>query len=198
MNGEPLPLEHGFPVRMVVPGLYGYVSATKWVVELKVTRSTDDEAYWTPRGWSARGPIKTASRIDVPAGGARRQGGHGRRRRRRLGPAPRHRKASRSRSTTGRGSRRTLAAEREHRHLAAVGLRLGRDPRQPRRPRPRHRRQGPGADPSSRRRPRPTAPPASTSSTSPWSDARGLFGCAAAAEPTSASRLDLDELVGVR
>jgi DMSO/TMAO reductase YedYZ molybdopterin-dependent catalytic subunit len=69
MNGEPLPPEHGFPVRLVVPGLYGYVSATKWVTELKVTRFDADEGYWTPRGWSALGPIKTASRIDVPRGG---------------------------------------------------------------------------------------------------------------------------------
>ena len=68
MNGEPLPLEHGFPVRMVVPGLYGYVSATKWVVELKLTTFAADEGYWTPLGWSARGPIKLASRIDVPGG----------------------------------------------------------------------------------------------------------------------------------
>ncbi len=66
MNGEPLPLEHGFPVRMVVPGLYGYVSATKWVVELVVTRFADETAYWTDRGWSPRGPVKTSSRIDVP------------------------------------------------------------------------------------------------------------------------------------
>ena len=66
MNGAPLPLAHGFPVRMVVPGLYGYVSATKWVVELKVTTFAEDEGYWTPLGWSAKGPIKLASRIDVP------------------------------------------------------------------------------------------------------------------------------------
>ncbi|MDQ0801767.1 DMSO/TMAO reductase YedYZ molybdopterin-dependent catalytic subunit [Arthrobacter sp. SLBN-112] len=69
MNGEPLPLEHGFPVRMIVPGLYGYVSATKWVTELKVTTFAQDAGYWTPRGWSARGPIKTSSRIDVPRSG---------------------------------------------------------------------------------------------------------------------------------
>lgn len=69
MNGEPLPPEHGYPVRLVVPGLYGYVSATKWVTELKVTRFDADEGYWTPRGWSARGPVKTASRIDVPRAG---------------------------------------------------------------------------------------------------------------------------------
>ncbi|AXK46617.1 molybdopterin-dependent oxidoreductase [Brachybacterium saurashtrense] len=66
MNGEPLPAEHGYPVRMVVPGLYGYVSATKWLTELKVTRFEDDVAYWSTRGWSERGPIKTASRVDVP------------------------------------------------------------------------------------------------------------------------------------
>ena len=69
MNGEPLPPEHGFPVRMVVPGLYGYVSATKWVTELEVTRFTAATAYWTDRGWSARGPIKIGSRIDVVRGG---------------------------------------------------------------------------------------------------------------------------------
>ena len=68
MNGAPLPIEHGFPVRMVVPGLYGYVSATKWVTELKVTTFAADQGYWTPLGWSARGPIKIASRIDRPAG----------------------------------------------------------------------------------------------------------------------------------
>ena len=75
MNGEPLPVEHGFPVRMVVPGLYGYVSATKWVVDLKVTRFSDDQGYWTPRGWSPMGPIKTASRIDVPRSGAQVRAG---------------------------------------------------------------------------------------------------------------------------
>ena len=66
MNGEPLPLEHGFPVRMVVPGLYGYVSATKWLTELKVTTFAQDEAYWTPRGYSAEAPIKFSSRVDTP------------------------------------------------------------------------------------------------------------------------------------
>ncbi|MEI5585431.1 MULTISPECIES: molybdopterin-dependent oxidoreductase [unclassified Agromyces] len=69
MNGEPLPLEHGFPVRMVVPGLYGYVSATKWVVDLEVTRFDRDRAYWSDRGWSERGPVKLSSRIDVPRQG---------------------------------------------------------------------------------------------------------------------------------
>jgi DMSO/TMAO reductase YedYZ molybdopterin-dependent catalytic subunit len=69
MNGEPLPLEHGFPVRMVVPGLYGYVSATKWLSELKVTTFDADEAYWTPRGYSAKAPIKFSSRLDTPRTG---------------------------------------------------------------------------------------------------------------------------------
>ncbi|MFE4951757.1 molybdopterin-dependent oxidoreductase [Leifsonia sp. NPDC056665] len=69
MNGQPLPLEHGYPVRMVVPGLYGYVSATKWVVELNVTRFDKATSYWTDRGWSERGPVKLESRIDVPADG---------------------------------------------------------------------------------------------------------------------------------
>ncbi|MBA2697853.1 MAG: molybdopterin-dependent oxidoreductase [Nocardioidaceae bacterium] len=70
MNGEPLTPEHGFPVRMVVPGLYGYVSATKWVVDLEVTRFDDFSAFWTVRGWSREGPVKTQSRIDVPRQGA--------------------------------------------------------------------------------------------------------------------------------
>ncbi|MGA5467028.1 molybdopterin-dependent oxidoreductase [Mycobacterium sp. NPDC050041] len=69
MNGEPLPTEHGYPARLVVPGLYGYVSATKWVVDLELTRFDRAEAYWTKLGWSARGPIKTQSRIDVPRSG---------------------------------------------------------------------------------------------------------------------------------
>src|SRR4051812_34397842 len=70
MNGEPLPIEHGFPVRTVVPGLYGYVSACKWVVDLEVTRFSDFQAYWTTKGWSERGPVKMSSRIDVPSGDA--------------------------------------------------------------------------------------------------------------------------------
>jgi DMSO/TMAO reductase YedYZ molybdopterin-dependent catalytic subunit len=69
MNGEPLPTEHGYPARLVVPGLYGYVSATKWVVDLELTRFDRAEAYWTRLGWSPRGPIKTQSRIDVPRNG---------------------------------------------------------------------------------------------------------------------------------
>ena len=68
MNGAPLPVAHGFPARMVVPGLYGYVSATKWVTDIKVTTFRGELAYWAQRGWSQRAPIKTESRIDVPGG----------------------------------------------------------------------------------------------------------------------------------
>lgn len=66
MNGEPLPITHGFPARMVVPGLYGYASATKWVVDMKLTTFADEQAYWVKRDWAERAPIKTMSRIDVP------------------------------------------------------------------------------------------------------------------------------------
>jgi len=70
MNDEALPVVHGFPVRMVVPGLYGYVSATKWVTDIEVTTFASAFSYWAQRGWSQQGPIKTESRIDVPAAGA--------------------------------------------------------------------------------------------------------------------------------
>jgi DMSO/TMAO reductase YedYZ molybdopterin-dependent catalytic subunit len=66
MNGQPLPVAHGFPARMVVPGLYGYVSATKWVTRLTLTTFARQRAYWTQRGYAAQAPIKTESRIDVP------------------------------------------------------------------------------------------------------------------------------------
>ncbi len=66
MNGKPLPAVHGFPVRMVVPGLYGYVSATKWVVDLELTTFARTRPYWVKRGWVAKAPIKTMSRIDTP------------------------------------------------------------------------------------------------------------------------------------
>jgi DMSO/TMAO reductase YedYZ molybdopterin-dependent catalytic subunit len=69
MNGTALPVEHGFPARMVIPGLYGYVSATKWVTDIEVTTFAAASAYWIERGWSQQAPIKTESRIDVPAGG---------------------------------------------------------------------------------------------------------------------------------
>ncbi len=70
MNGEALPVEHGFPARVIVPGLYGYVSATKWLTRLELTRFDQAQGYWIPRGWSAQAPIKTQSRIDTPTDGA--------------------------------------------------------------------------------------------------------------------------------
>ena len=71
MNGEPLPTRHGFPARLVVAGLYGYVSAVKWIEEINLTTWDAFDGYWVPRGWSKRGPMKTQSRIDVPGSGDR-------------------------------------------------------------------------------------------------------------------------------
>lgn len=70
MNGEVLPLAHGFPARIIVPGLYGYVSATKWLTRIELTRFDQKHGYWISRGWSERGVIKTQSRIDTPIGGS--------------------------------------------------------------------------------------------------------------------------------
>ena len=75
MNGDPLPREHGFPVRLVIAGLYGYVSATKWLEEIRLTTWEGFDSYWVPRGWAKRGPIKTQSRIDVPRNSARVRAG---------------------------------------------------------------------------------------------------------------------------
>ena len=69
MNGEPLPAEHGFPARLIVPGLYGYVSATKWLGEIELSRLDSFDSYWVDRGWAQQAPIKLQSRIDVPRGG---------------------------------------------------------------------------------------------------------------------------------
>ena len=69
MNGQPLPIDHGFPVRTLVPGLYGYVSACKWVVDMEVTRFDDISAYWVTGAGPSRRPVKMSSRIDVPGGG---------------------------------------------------------------------------------------------------------------------------------
>ncbi len=75
MNGEPLPVRTGFPARLVVAGLYGYVSATKWLSDIELTRWDDFDAYWVVRGWAKEAPIKIASRIDVPRGADRRPSG---------------------------------------------------------------------------------------------------------------------------
>ena len=103
MNGTVLPTEHGFPARLVVPGLYGYVSACKWVVDIEVTTWAAAQAYWVPLGWSQQAPIKTESRIDVPASGAAGKGGQDRGRRGGLGAAQGHR------GGRGPGRRRSLA-----------------------------------------------------------------------------------------
>ena len=75
MNDELLPTRHGFPARLVVAGLYGYVSAVKWLDEIHLTTWDGFDGYWVPRGWSKRGPMKTQSRIDVPRRGARLKAG---------------------------------------------------------------------------------------------------------------------------
>ncbi|WP_405563379.1 sulfite oxidase [Streptomyces phaeochromogenes] len=75
MNGEPLPFEHGFPVRMVVPGLYGYVSACKWIKDIELTTFDAYDPYWVKRDWARKAPIKTQSRIDTPKPFARPEAG---------------------------------------------------------------------------------------------------------------------------
>ena len=140
MNGEPLPLAHGFPVRMVVPGLYGYVSATKWLVDLEVTRFADFKAYWSTRGYSVKAPIKTSSRIDVPKSFAQVKAGT---------QVPvagvawsqdRGIKKVEVRVDGGPWQEAKLADRGQHRHLAPVGLDVGRQVRQPPDRGPGHRR----------------------------------------------------------
>src|SRR5437899_1771391 len=75
MNGQPLPFAHGFPVRMLVPGLFGYESATKWLVDIELTTLEAFDAYWVQRGWAQQVPVKTSSRIDVPTDGAHLKAG---------------------------------------------------------------------------------------------------------------------------
>ena len=69
MNGEPLPVDHGYPARLIIPGLYGYVSATKWLSEIELTTWEAFDGYWVPLGWAKEAPILTQSRIDVPRAG---------------------------------------------------------------------------------------------------------------------------------
>ena len=103
MNGEPLPPEHGFPARLIVPGLYGYVSATKWLTNIELTTLEAFDGYWVPLGWAKEAPILTQSRIDVPRSGPSVGAGDAAGRRRRLGAGPRHRARWRCRSTTAPG-----------------------------------------------------------------------------------------------
>ena len=108
MNGEALPREHGFPARMVVPGLYGFISATKWLTRLTLTTYAEQDAYWTERDWATDAPIKISSRIDTPKPFEDRRRRHVHRRRR-LGPAPAGSPRSRCRSTAAPGSRPSSA-----------------------------------------------------------------------------------------
>ena len=156
MNDQPLPAEHGFPARLIVPGLYGYVSATKWLAELELTTLEAFDAYWVPRGWAKEAPILTQSRIDVPNGNV--QAGDRPGRRRGVG--------ARSRHLEGRGlrRRRRLAAgdARDRDRAADVGpveVGLAGGARQPRARGPRDRRHGrdpdvPGIAAAARWRPR--------------------------------------------
>jgi DMSO/TMAO reductase YedYZ molybdopterin-dependent catalytic subunit len=75
MNGQPLPVDHGFPARLIIPGLYGYVSATKWLKEIELTTLDAFDGYWVPLGWAKEAPILTQSRIDTPRNGAGLTGG---------------------------------------------------------------------------------------------------------------------------
>ena len=153
MNGEPLPAQHGYPVRMVVPGLYGYVSATKWVTNLRLTTWDDFDGYWIPRGWSKLGPVKTMARIDTPRTGSDHTGER-RHRWRRLGGPPWDRPGAdpdrRRRVARCRTRRRPV-----QRHVDAVGVPLDRRTRytRGRSPRDRHGRRD-----RSRRNRRPPAP----------------------------------------
>ena len=144
MNGEPLPVKHGFPARLVVAGLYGYVSATKWVTELEATTFDAYDAYWVPRGWSQQAPIKTESRIDVPRGGTVAAGAVSRRRRGVGADAwDRTRRGADRRGTVEAGR----ARDRDQQgNLASVALPLGRRARYARATRAcdRRRRQAPG------------------------------------------------------
>ena len=79
MNDAPLPVIHGYPARLIIPGLYGYVSATKWLAEIELTTLEAFDGYWVPLGWSKLGPILTQSRIDVPRDGQSLKAGTGRR-----------------------------------------------------------------------------------------------------------------------
>ncbi len=146
MNGEPLPAEHGFPARLVVAGLYGYVSATKWLDAIQLTTWEDVDGFWIPRGWSKEGPIKTASRIDVPRSGATLD----------AGPQPiagvawappggitARRGADRRRRRVAGGTTRRSG---ERQHVGAVAGRVGRHSGRAHHPRAGDRRVGDDAD----------------------------------------------------
>ena len=129
MNGEPLPLAHGFPARIIVPGLYGFVSATKWLTEIELTTFADFDQYWVKRDWSDRRPDQDHVPHRHPqAAWARSTAGKVADRRRGLGPDPWHRARSRSRSTTASGPRPSSADEDYARSPGASGSTSGTPP----------------------------------------------------------------------
>ena len=142
MNGDQLPREHGFPVRMVIPGLYGFISATKWLTRLTLTTYDDEQAYWTDRDWATDAPIKISARIDTPRALAKLDSGENI-----IGGIAWCQQRGRGRHRRGAGRRRRLEAgharaRRRQRLLAAVVLPLGRRarPAQHRRPGDQRRR----------------------------------------------------------
>ena len=174
MNDVPLPPNHGYPARLIVPGLYGYVSATKWVTELELTTLEAFDAYWVPRGWAKEAPILTQSRIDTP--------GPGRRRRRGACPGRRDRLGAGSRREQGRGRHRwrlqRSAALAPHLRydLGPVGGLLGRDARPAPHLGPGDRRQRARPSPNSAPRRPPTVPAAGTRSRCSSTDAARRTG----------------------
>ena len=171
MNGEPLPIEHGFPVRLVVPGLYGYVSATKWLTEIELTTFAEFDHYWLRRGWAQKAPIKLMSRIDTPRGLGKVA----------AGTVPiagvawaqthRHRRGRGAASTTARGSRPSSATSRP-RTRGASGCFRGKPTTRPSHDHcPGHRCERRNPDRASAPNQYPTAPPDSTRS---WSSSAEL------------------------
>ena len=125
MNGEALPREHGFPARMVVPGLYGFVSATKWITRMTLTTYAEQDAYWTERDWATDAPIKISSRIDTPKPLSDRRRRPHRHRRRRLGPAPRRHRQGRGPHRRRRAGSRPSSARRPATTTGASGTSPG-------------------------------------------------------------------------
>ena len=147
MNGEVLPREHGFPARVVIPGLYGFISATKWVTRLTLTTYDDKQAYWTERDWATDAPIKISSRIDTPKPLAELDAGREHHRRRRLGPAERRRRQGRrSASTAAPGQDAELGPSAGNDYWRQWFYRWDAELRPAQHRRPGHRRQRQRAD----------------------------------------------------
>ena len=173
MNGEPLPRENGFPARMVVPGLYGFVSACKWITRMTLTTYDAEQAYWTERDWAIDAPIKLSSRIDTPRAAVHDPGRPDDRRRHRLGPGLGHRQGRRPHRRRGLEARR--ARPRGHRRLLApVVLQVGRLPRSALPRGPRHQQGRRRADRRADGVRSPRDRPGSRRSPSPSSDAPQL------------------------